>query len=261
MRGDGVGDRLERIEGARVHLAGLRADDRRARRRGRQRGAQRVGAHAALRVGGDAPRAARAAPQPQHLQRGQDRRVHLLAHEDRDRRRAGEALLFDVVAGPTQDGVAGGGQRGEARHRGAGGEAGAGAGRQAEQLHQPGGGGLLGDGGRGRGDEGPGVLVPRRGEPVGGERGRQRAAGHEAEVAGAGARDETRIGRAREAFDDRCGLARVLGERAAERAAQRSQIGGRTDGALAHALEPVDRERGGALEGGAPRVRGRHRLR
>ena len=50
-------------------------------------------------------------------------------------------------------------------------------------------------GGGGRHDVQPGVLVPGGGQPVRGERRRQRAAGHEAEVARPGGGDEPGLGR------------------------------------------------------------------
>ena len=62
-----------------------------------------------------------------------------------------------------------------------------------------------------------GVLVPRRGQPVRRERGGQRAAGDEAEVARAGAGDEARLGAGRERVDDRGRLLAVVGQRDTQR--------------------------------------------
>ncbi len=55
----------------------------------------------------------------------------------------------------------------------------------------------------------PGVLVPGAGQPVRGERGRQRPADHEPEVARPGDPDDTRLGVAREALDARRAVPRL----------------------------------------------------
>ena len=88
----------------------------------------------------------------------------------------------EVPAGPGEHLLPAGGQAGEVGHRGAGDEPDVGVGRQAEQVEQP---------GRRRpprrrsvpgcGVPHPGVLVPGADQPVGGQRGRQRAADHPAE--------------------------------------------------------------------------------
>ena len=113
-----------------------------------------------------------------------------------------------------------GGEADEVGHLSAGDERRRRAVGQAEQVDEPAGGDVLGDrGGRGERDE-PGVLVPGRGEPVGRERGRVRAADDEAEVARAGGGDDPALGTFGERLDDRGGILGVLGERTAERGAQ-----------------------------------------
>ncbi len=69
-----------------------------------------------------------------------------------------------------------------------------------------------------------GVLVPRPGQPVGGQGGRQAAPDHEPEVAGPGTRDQPRLRGRGEVLDDLHGIDRVLRERPAKRRAQRLEI-------------------------------------
>ena len=76
---------------------------------------------------------------------------------------------------------------------------------------------LLDDRCRGRHDVQAGVLIPRRGEPFGGDRRRQRAAGHEPEVARTRGGHEAWLGGARERVDDVRRIDRIGRQRAAER--------------------------------------------
>ena len=69
-----------------------------------------------------------------------------------------------------------------------------------------------------------GVLVPRRHQPVGGERGGQRSADDEAEVSGACGRDEARFGAGGQRVDHRGGILAELGQRPAEGAAYGRRI-------------------------------------
>ena len=175
-----VGDLAERVERSGVHLARLRADDRRAVV-ARERLAERVRAHPALVVGGDPGH--RAGAEADEPQRAGERGMRLLAREHADLRRAGQALLLDVPAHPVQHVVARRGERGRVRHLRSGHEGERLHAREPEQVGEPGARRLLGDG-RGRaGDVEAGVLVPGRGQPVGGERSGHRAADHEPEVA------------------------------------------------------------------------------
>ena len=114
---------------------------------------------------------------------------------------------LDVPAGVLEDGVARRRQAREVRHLTARDQAVAGAGRQAEQVDEPRADGLLDDG-RGRtGRIQPRVLVPRRGEPVGRDRGRDAAADDVAEVARPGHRDDAGVRVPGQPLDD---LDRVL---------------------------------------------------
>ena len=69
-----------------------------------------------------------------------------------------------------------------------------------------------------------GVLVPRRHQPVGGERGGQRSADDEAEVSGACGRDEARFGADGQRVDHRGGILAELRQRPAEGAAYGRRI-------------------------------------
>ena len=110
--------------------------------------------------------------------------------DDRDRRRTLESQSLDVPVGTCEDFVTGRGERREVRHRRPGHEADARAPGQTEQLHEPVRGHLFGDGGGGREDVEPGVLVPCARQPVGTERSRQASTDDKSEIARAGRRDE-----------------------------------------------------------------------
>ena len=81
----GVADGGERIAGAAVDVAGLRANDGAVVER-----RQAVGAHAALRVGGHDDHAL--ATEAEHAERLGDGDVDLFADDDRERRGAEEAV-------------------------------------------------------------------------------------------------------------------------------------------------------------------------
>ena len=155
------GDLRERVEGARVHVAGLGADDRGPVA---ERVAQRGGVHPALVVGRQADR--RVAPEPDDAQRVEDRRVRLLVRDHAHGGRADQPARLDVPARVAQHAVPGGGERGDVGHLRARDEPEAGVGGQPEQLEHPAPDGLLGRGGGRRHGVQPGVLVPGGGEPV-----------------------------------------------------------------------------------------------
>ena len=96
-------------------------------------------------------------------------------------------LLLDRPALVGQHPVTGGGQRRDVRHLAAGDEGIRRLLRQAEQVLQPVGDDLLDDRGRRRAGVGAGVLIPGRGQPVGGDRDRDPTADDPAEEAAAGA--------------------------------------------------------------------------
>ena len=95
-----------------------------------------------------------------------------------------------------------------------------------------------------------GVLVPRRHQPVGGERGGQRSADDEAEVAGACGRDEARFGAGGQRVDHRGGILAKLGQRPAEGAAYGRRIGAGGHGPLVECGEKRLRVLCGSAEAG-----------
>jgi hypothetical protein len=108
------------------------------------------------------------------------RDVEVGVDQQANRRRARQSARLDVPSDLREDMVARGGEAGRVGHLAAGGDGKRRAGRQAEQVGEPPAHDLLGHGGRGRSDVGEPVLVPRRGHPVGGQGGRERAAEDEA---------------------------------------------------------------------------------
>jgi hypothetical protein len=235
-------DLLERVERPGVDVARLGADDRGPAAGGQRRG-ERVSAHPPLAV--DVDPHGRVAPEAEQPQRVEHGRVRLGARDHAHRRRADQPARLDVPAGAREDGIARRRQRGGVRHLRARDEPDGGAGRQPEQLFRPAGDGLLGRRRRRRHHVQTGVLVPRRRQPVRADGRRQRAAGDEAEVARAGARDEPRLGRGRQRLDDRGGVLARVGQRPA----QRVRLAGRADRPLAERREPVAGQRGRASQG------------
>ena len=211
MRSGRLRDLLERVEGARVHLAGLRADDRRtfASLEGRT---ERVRAHASLAVGCHGLGGA----EPEQPQRAVDRDVPLLADEHPDARPARQPVTCDVPSRALEHAVARGGERRDAAHLRAGDEADRRIGRERQQLAHPFAHDLLDDRRRRPAHVEAGVLVPRRREPVARQRGWQAAADHEAEIPAARNRDDARVGGGRELLHDLLRLERLLLERYAQ---------------------------------------------
>ena len=89
-----------------------------------------------------------------------------------------------------------------------------------------------------------GVLVPGGRQPVRRERGRERAADHEPEVAAARDSDDARLGGGGESLDHVERIARLLREWAAERGAQLVDGRRRPDRALVEGLDEVRRDLG-----------------
>ena len=244
MLGRRVAHRVERIEGAAVDLAGLRADDGGAVGGG-ERLAQRRGPHAALGVGVDAHDAV--GPEAEQPHRAQDGDVEVGVGQQADGRRAGQPARLDVPPRAREHVVARGGQAGGVGHLTAGGDGERRRRGHAQQLGQPPADDLLGHGGGRRGDVQDRVLVPGRGEPVGRQGGREGAAEDEAEEARRLAGHEPGTGPGDERVEHGARVGRSLGQRAAERGAQRVRVGLRgPDAAFGHAV------------GGRPR-RGRRR--
>jgi hypothetical protein len=172
--------------------------------------------------------------------------VALLAHEHAHARRAGQAVAPDVPADRVEHMEAGRREPGDVRHLRACDEADRRLRRQAEQLDEPLPRDLLDNRGGRAADVEAGVLVPGRGEPVGRERGRQRAADHEAEVAAAPHRDDSGLGAGGQVVEHLLRIERLLGQRPAERLSELLRGHVRKDGALAEALEVVGSEVGGS---------------
>ena len=213
VRAAGRDDLGERVERARVHVAGLGADDGREVGAG-QRLAERAGAHAALAVGRHELDGV--APEPEQPQRVEHGDVRLLAGQHAQPRRALEAARLDVPARPREHRVARRRQRRDVGHLGAGDEARRDVGGKPEQLAHPAGDGLLRRGGRRRHHVQAGVLVPGRAQPVRGQRDRQRAARDEAEVARPGGGHEPGLGRRGERLEHRHRIRPRGGQRTAE---------------------------------------------
>ena len=93
-----------------------------------------------------------------------------------------------------------------------------------------------------------GVLVPRRHQPVGGERGGQRSADDEAEVARACSRDEARLGAVGQRIDHRRRVLAAFGQRPAEGTAYGRGIGAGGHGAVVQSREERLRALGSGTE-------------
>ncbi len=203
--------RAERVEGTRVQVARLQADDRRPVP-GRERHLERVQPDAALVVGGNGRRRSEA-----QVAQGQvHRAVPLLPDEHPHVRGAGETEPVEVPAAGGEHVLPPRGEAGEVGHRGTGDEADVGVRRQSQQVEHPGRRGLLrGDGARSR-EAHAAVLVPRRGEPVGGERGGERPADDPAEEAARRHGHQPRLDVPGEQVDHLGGVGRPVRQRTAE---------------------------------------------
>ena len=172
----------------------------------------------------------------------------LLADDHADRGRAVQAALLHVPARVAQHVVARGGERREVRHLAARDEAEGGVPRETEQLEQPVARDLLDDR-RGRAaDVQAGVLVPGRGQPVRGERGRDGAADHETEVASRRLGDDAGVGGGRQLRDHRARIGRLRRERRGERLAQLGRRHARVHRTLGERLVEVPGEAGRQVE-------------
>ncbi len=232
-------DLVERVERARVHLAGLRADDGRARDPAK-RVRQPVEAHTALGV--DVDPDCRRGPEPQQAQRAVDRHVALSARHHGDRRGACEPALLDVPARPLENGMTRCGEARHVRELAARDERERRRPGDAEQVLEPLARNLLDHGGRRTADDEACVLVPRRREPVGRERGRQRSSDHEPEVAPARNGDDASLRGIREGFDDLCWITRAVGQRPPESGAQLIRRRGGPDRPFVERVEEVRRD-------------------
>ena len=172
-------DGLQVIDRTRVDLSCLGADDRglpllsqHPRERGRE--------HAALVICVDRLDAVRA--EAEVAQRTVDGGVPLHAGDHAQARCTDQPLPLDIPSHRSEDVVTRCGQGGEVRHLAAGDQRKRRMRWETENLLQPPTHDLLHDAGGRGGREEAGVLVPRGGEPVSGERHRKRTADDEAEV-------------------------------------------------------------------------------
>ena len=210
----------------------------------------------ALVVGRD--RHERRLADPEEPKRAGDGRMHLLPAHDANRRRAGEPLAVHVPADAVEDVEARGGERRDVGHLAAGDEAERHVRREPEELGEPTAGHLLDDGGGRAAHVQARVLVPRRREPVGGERRGNGPADHEAEVAAARDRHEPGVRRLRELPHDLGGIDRSFRQRASERGAKLVHRHIRKDRTAVERAEEVARDRGGQAEEVARAVRAVH---
>ena len=234
-------DRIERIGGACVHVAGLGADDR-----GRRDRRQCVRAHPALGVGGNGEHAH--AAEPEEPERLDERGMGFRPHDHGDRRRAEQPLRLDVPSRARQHRVARSRQPGEVGDRGACDERASGLLRQAEQLDHPGERHLLERRRPWRDVPERCVLIPRARQPVRGHRDRQRPADHESEEPAT--RDRDRRGRA-DIVEHAQHLRRIGGpggQRLVEAREAFDRIGGGRHGARVEAFEIADAALGGIAE-------------
>ena len=217
--------RAHRIERAGVHIAGLGADDGRTLQLG-----QSLHAHAALVIDGhpDHP----VPPEPEHAQRLEQGGVRLLAHHDGDFRRSMEPAPVHVMAVREQHGPAVGRERGEIGHRRPGDERGPRIRRQVERFQHPPRRDPLDCRADRRAHFAEGVLVPRGREPVRGQGGRQDAAGHEAEIARARARNRSLSTDFVEPGEDSGSRQPLFRQRAAQRRRQFARPARRNHGAF-----------------------------
>ena len=233
------GDGLDVVARAGVHLADLRADDRRALVE-----PEVVDDHSSLVVGADDLGCAHA----EQSKRPVDRDVTLGADDDAHRRRAVETAVCELPAERVQHVLTRGCECRDVRHLAAGHERVRHAPGKLEQLAQPLACNLLDDRCRRRRCEQAGVLVPRRRHPVGGERSRQRAAEHEPEPPSAGHARDAGIRIGHELLEHLARVDRLVLQRTHECRTKRVEVDRREHRARVQRLEIVGRELGGPGE-------------
>jgi hypothetical protein len=176
-----VGELVDRIEVAGVHLARVRDEDRGRAVELAQRGGERVDVEAADLVAAEA--AERRSADAEHRETLDRRSVDVAAGEDRDRREARKAALRDIHAVPLAPPLPCRGERDDVRLRRPDRHEAAPAGRQAEEVAQPRERDDLELGAERRRRPRVRALVEHRREPVRAERGWRHTADDEVVVA------------------------------------------------------------------------------
>ena len=194
--------------------------------------------HPPLAVGGDHHLLLR--PDPEEPERARHRHVALGSDDHPERRRTGEPSRGKIPAGTRVDRVPRRREAGDVRHLAAGDERERRVRGQPEELDHPAARERLERGGRGRRLREPGVLVPRRHEPVGRDRCGQRAADHEAEVPAGAHRGDPGL-EGRQLLDHLVASDGPSGHGRVEAAASRGTCA-RTDAAGVERLEVVGRD-------------------
>ena len=160
-----------------------------------------------------------------------------------------ETVALHVPVGAREHGMAGGRQCGGVRALPARDEADARARREAEEVERPLRRNLLDRGSRGRKRVKGRALVPRGDQPVGGQRGRQRAADDEAEVPRTGRGDDPGFGARGQGVDYRLRVLSLLGQWAAEHLADRPGVRASGNGPLVERLQEALRVSRGCIKG------------
>ena len=184
------------------------------------------------------------------MTKGPQQCVVVFSDEDANRRAARQTSFFYRPAAIGQHFVPGRRQRCEMGHLAAGDERVRGVLRQTEDVFQPLRDHLFNDGGRGRAGVGRGVLVPGRGQPVGGDGDRDSTADHPAEEAAAGTVQEAVFGILGEFLDDLRPRQALGGELLVESGPEGLRIGLLADLVGAERLDVFGGELGGELEFG-----------
>ena len=174
-----VGERLERVELAGVHLARVPDQDRRRAAQLREPALEAGEVDAADLVAGERPH--RVPPDPELGERLARARVDEAAREHRGRGQSGSPVGADVAPVLLAPPLPRGRESREVRRGGARREHSSPRRGQLEELLQPVDGHGLEPGAEGRADPAEGVLVERGRQPVGAERRRRHSAGDEVE--------------------------------------------------------------------------------
>lgn len=154
--------------------------------------------------------------EPEEAQSAIDGHMALPTDEDADTRSAAEPVALDIPTCPLEHGVPSSSEARDMCHLTAGHEGKRGRRGEPEKLLEPLAGDLLDDGSCGPADDEAGVLIPGARQPVRRERGGQRAADDEPEVAAARNRDHPSVGRSGKRFDHGQRIDRYGRQRAAD---------------------------------------------